>query len=196
MGFYQLESLINTKLNGIWQVHYLQHYGDTHSDQWATEIRSSIAIDNKIKAPIQTSVTDWTDVERLAGTMYGEASSQSDLGKIAVGLTVRERVKYPGIDNWGSGWQGIMLKPGQFTCWQDHNKDRIVYARENPNSVWNTCLSYAEKIYAGHPYNIGLKGNPTNYYASWSTPPSWSKTFPYLGTIGTHLFYRNPKVGV
>jgi spore germination cell wall hydrolase CwlJ-like protein len=193
--FYQLESTINEKLNGIWQVHYLQHYGDTHSDQWATEIRSTISPNNTVSSPAVVTSTDWTDVELLAGTIFGEASNQSDKGKIAVGITVRERVKHPNVNDWGSGWRDIMLKKGQFTCWQDHNKDRIVYAKENPDSVWNTCLSYAQKIYTGQNYNVGLSGIPTNYFATWSTPPSWSKSFPYLGTIGTHKFYRNPGAG-
>ena len=72
----------------------------------------------------------WSEIDLLTGTIYGEARGEPWGGKVAVGMTVRERVRYPGHWKWGRNWREVMLAPEQFSCWGDHNRAAIITARE------------------------------------------------------------------
>lgn len=81
-------------------------------------------------------------VDTLARTILGEARGQSLLDKIAVAVVVRERASRPGW--WGRDVASVCRAPGQFTCWQDHN--RAVIERGEKNPAWQTCVAVARLV--------------------------------------------------
>lgn len=138
---------------------------------------------------------EWSELDILTGTIFGEARGECTDGKVGVGLTIQTRVLNPGW--WGRNWREVCLADRQFTCWQDHNRDVIVRARKEQTSDWKSCRSVAIDIYLGHLLN-GL-GHPTHYYNPKEVPggaPKWEKNMIRLTTIGNHVFLHDPTIDV
>jgi len=193
MEKFRLESVLNPEIDGEYICHVLTHSGDTHSDQWQTDIQAWVPQEFQSTEPIVKKGQEWSDIEVIAGTIYGEASGESRNGKIAVGMTIRNRKNNPG--KWGTGWKGVCQQKDQFVCWQDGNKSRIEAAHEQNNSTWKECMGVATDIYSGKVFDVGLSGQPTNFY-SGIKKFSWANSMTYIGTIGGHKFYNDPKVGI
>ncbi len=73
-----------------------------------------------------------TDEAALVCTLLGEAANEPIEGQVAVGCTIRNRVRKDlGQDSkpdwWGEGYVGVCLKRLQFSCWWEHNgnTDRV-----------------------------------------------------------------------
>lgn len=138
---------------------------------------------------------EWSELDILTGTIFGEARGECTDGKVGVGLTIQTRVLNPGW--WGRNWREVCLADRQFTCWQDHNRDVIVRARKEQTADWKSCRSVAIDIYLGHLLN-GL-GHPTHYYNPKEIPggaPKWEKNMIRLTTIGNHVFLHDPTIDV
>jgi len=185
-----LDSAINLDLNGDYVAHTVSHTGDTHSNQWNTELQSFVMVETFPTAV--TQYTEWTDVELLAGTIYGEAGGESRNGKIAVGMTVQTRVQHPRSVWGGSSWKSVMLAHSQFDCWRV-NSTGITNARRANGSTWKECMGIAQEIRTGKVFDVGLTNAPTNYFAG--RHPAWSKGMQFIGTIGGHYFYHDTAIG-
>ena len=126
----------------------------------------------------------------LAGVIFGEADNQPWSGKVGVGLTVQTRTDHPGFWNWGRNWREVILKPKQFSCFDDHNLSRISSAKNKQTDNWKECAVIAEAIYLRRISNhIG----PTTHYHRFDCDPAWDDNptlMRYLGQIGDHLFYN------
>lgn len=190
---FRLESVINPEIDGEYICHTLTHTGDTHSDQWQTDIQAWSPEGLQSTEPVVKKGLEWSDIEIIAGTIYGEASGESDYGRKAVGMTIRNRVQNPG--KWGSSWKTVCQKKAQFSCWEDNNKSRIIAAREQNNSTWKECMRIATDIHSGKVFDVGLTGDPTNFF-SGTKVPSWVQGMTYIGKIGGHRFYNDPTKGV
>lgn len=188
-GQFILESIINPELNGTYMAHTISHSGDTHSNQWDTEIQSWVV--GGTLPVVKTHYTEWTDVELLAGTIYGEARGESDRGKQAVGVTIRTRALNPSW--WGSGWRGVILQKAQFSCWEDINAAKIVAAREDNNNGWQACMKVAQQVYSGQITDVGLSNSPTHYCVK-TIKPFWVNSLQFVGNIGAHNFYHDPRI--
>jgi len=186
-GQFVLESIINPELNGTYVAHTVAHSGDTHSNQFNTEIQSWVV--GGTLPVTRTEYKEWSDLELLAGTIYGEARGETTRGKQAVGLTIKTRATHPSW--WGSGWRGVMLQKAQFTCWNDHNAAAIVAGKEANNHAWQDCYRVAQQIYSGQVVDVGLSLSPTHYCAK-SIRPYWVKSLQFIETIGGHNFYHDP----
>jgi len=130
----------------------------------------------------------WSELELLTGLIYGEARSESWSGKAGVGITVATRAKHPGFWDWGRNFREIILKPRQFSCFNqsDPNLGALMVAKRIKNATWQECAMIAEQVYLGHIKNF--MGEPTHYHAL-SCNPEWVKDLKVLGTIGNHKFY-------
>ena len=144
-------------------------------------------MDPKIKYTLDMLIA-WSELELLAGLIYGEARSETWSGKIGVGLTVANRVKHPGYWNWGTNWRRVILCPKQFSCFNqaDPNLKALIGAKKTKGADWQECMMVAEQIYLGRVNDF--VGGPTHYHTFQCTP-SWAKDLRFLGTIGNHKFY-------
>jgi spore germination cell wall hydrolase CwlJ-like protein len=134
---------------------------------------------------------EWSELDILTGTIFGEARGEPTEGKIGVGLTILTRVQNPGW--WGRNFREVCLADRQFNCWQDHNKDDIILARKENTADWKNCKAIAIEILLGHIMN-GL-GHPTHYHTA-NISPKWASRFIKLTQIGKHIFYHDPTIDV
>lgn len=138
----------------------------------------------------KSNLTTWSELELLAGLIFGEARGESWLGKVAVAQVVRNRVNKPGFWNWGCNWREVMLMPKQFSCFNenDPNLERIIRTknRRKHDFTWQECWSIAELVYLDR---IKDRLNGATHYCSVDVSPSWIDGVKYLGTIGKHNFY-------
>ena len=131
----------------------------------------------------------WSEVEILTGLIIGEARGEPIQGKVAVAITVKTRHDNPGW--WGRNWREVILKPDQFSCWNDHNAVVIREAYNLKNSLWQGCLTIATNVYLGQmPDTIG---KPTHYHTV-DDHPEWDKNLIFLKQIGTQNFYHDPEI--
>ena len=126
-----------------------------------------------------------SELDLLAGTIYGEARGECHDGRVGVGLVVRNRVAQPGW--WGRNWREVILREKQFSCWSDQNANAIADARYSDPRTWRECLDVAEEVYLGRVSDF--LGGPTHYHAV-SVFPEWAKKLKRLAQIGGHVFYR------
>lgn len=122
-----------------------------------------------------------------------EAANQGHEGQIAVACVVRNRVALSPL--YGVGWRGVMLKPKQFSCFNNppllgnllHPVPSFISA-----SGWEEVGWIAEKVYNGSMPDI--TGGATHYhtitrptYAKiW--PPRWARKMIHTRRIGEHEF--------
>ena len=135
----------------------------------------------KIKPGYET----WSELDLLTGLIIGEASGEPTAGRIGVAITVHSRVNQPCW--WGRNWREVILCDKQFSCWDDHNADRIVSARREKGPLWQACRDIAIEAYLGQIADH--IGRPTHYHAT-SISPAWAKKLTRLTQIGGHIFYR------
>jgi hypothetical protein len=184
----QVESVVNPEINREYVAHTISHHGDTHSDQWETIIQSW-RYDKKKKTPPLTAA-QFTEIELIAGTIFGEASGEPREGKLAVGMTIQTRKEHPRI--YASSWSEVVLGDRQFACWSDQ-QERIVADRNSNTSSWQECMDIAQSISQGKKFDVGLTNSPTNFVSG--DPVYWEKSMNYIGTIKNHRFYHDPRVG-
>ena len=127
----------------------------------------------------------WSELELLTGVIVGEASGEPTAGRIGVAITVHSRVNQPCW--WGRNWREVILCDKQFSCWDDHNADRIISARKENGPLWQACREIAIETYLNRIDDH--IGQPTHYHATSITPP-WAKKLTRLTQIGHHIFYR------
>ena len=127
----------------------------------------------------------WSELDLLTGLIIGEASGEPTAGRIGVAITVKSRVESPCW--WGRNWREVILANKQFSCWEDHNADRIVSARREAGPLWQACREIAIETYLGRVSDH--IGRPTHYHATFVTP-KWASKLTRLAQIGNHIFYR------
>jgi len=125
----------------------------------------------------------------LATLVAGESLSEPWLGKLAVAWTVRNRVDSGHTKWFGSGYHGVMLKPWQFSCFNE--KDPVRHRLDDPLTwagvYWGECYSAACAAY------FSLAIDPTDgadHYHTYAVSPNWTHGQPPTIRIGAHLFYK------
>ncbi len=123
-----------------------------------------------------------TDAELLARLIYGEARGEKWEGQQAVGHVAINRAKRPSW--WGTNLREVILKPYQFSCFNNDYVSRIITPKEK---TWHTCLEAAMSVLDGD--SIDKTGGATHYHAVGITP-HWAASLTKTVQIGSHLFYR------
>jgi N-acetylmuramoyl-L-alanine amidase len=139
------------------------------------------------------------DLDKLARTLAGEASSEPFDGKIAVAWAIRNRVMMDlwrdgKKDWWGEGWAGVIGTRWQFTCWEDHNKTRIEKLTLGDAS-YQECMLAALCVVKGLiPDNVA---GSTHYFnpRAVKKPPPWSIGRTPVCIHGNHHFYTGVEPG-
>src|SRR5690349_18676751 len=76
----------------------------------------------------------------LAMCIFGEARGEEYEAKVGVGCVVRNRVGHQG--KYGHGYQGVILKPYQFSCFNhgDPNAPKLLHPLEHERpEIWHQC---------------------------------------------------------
>lgn len=143
-----------------------------------------------------------SDVDVLALTLYGEARGEPVEGRIAVACVIRNRVNADlGNDGkpdwWGEGYAGVCLKPSQFSCWNDRDKNRPLLdtlaakcAAGSPilDPGFQECRWIAAGVIDG--LVLPRVGRATHYYADYLQPPAWAAKATLVARVRSHLFFE------
>ncbi len=125
-----------------------------------------------------------SDLDIMARTIWGEARGEEDLGKLAVGHVIMNRVRQPRW--WGRDIRTVCFKPYQFSAWNHNDPNRsLIWKASGP--VFDLCYHIAGLVlleeYPDNTYGA------THYHAQ-SVYPSWAKSLVRTCVIGGHTFYR------
>lgn len=127
-----------------------------------------------------------SDEEVTALTVWGEARGEPFGGKVAVAWVIRNRVEKGGW--WGDTYETVCKKPWQFTCWHDHNKDKML-------SVKADDPMYMDSLDAARGAIGGQFPDPTGGATHYFNPdvvaaPKWALSATETVRIGNHLFFK------
>ena len=127
------------------------------------------------------------------GYRSGEASSEPPEGKVAVAWVIRNRVESP-VSWWGNTPLEVVLKPKQFSCWNDDDPNRWrILKKSFGDSVFNECYAIATDVL------LDRVADPTRGADHYYNPalaryrPAWAERQARTVTIGRHEFYRLQK---
>ena len=140
---------------------------------------------------------EYTRKQLLAMTIWGEARGEmknSPLGGILVGQVIINRWKKPCW--WGRSLKGVILKPWQFSCWNDNdpNKEKMYAVMDNmaaggDDKLMRQCMHIAQGLILG--YYMDYSGGANHYFSmNMSRPPKWSRGKTPVRIEGNHAFYR------
>jgi len=132
------------------------------------------------------------DKKLLAICLYGEARGEKIGGKVAVASVIMNRVKKGGW--FGDTLQKVILKPKQFSCFNDNDPNRItlVMIAQNWDYYLNKykalqdCYYVAEKIIDG---DLKDSVSGATHYKTIKCHAAWAEKMKLLAVIGNHEFY-------
>lgn len=139
-----------------------------------------------------------SDIDTLARTMWAEARGEGDIGMIAVGCVIRNRVTADlGGDGkpdwWGEGYEGVCHKPYQFSCWlpNDPNLSKLLSV-DVTDPVFAKARGLAERIIRGEfpDPTGGASHYLTRYAYEHAAPDHWCRKRQPIAIIGNHLFFK------
>ena len=132
-----------------------------------------------------------TPLKMFALTLYFEAGSTCDfLETYFLAWVIRNRVKRGGW--FGKGYDGVCLKPWQFSCWNNKTKKQIEKIDLDGKFRYMVCQAIAEIV-----SKAPAKWNPIPatcyYYNPELVCPKWARKFkrvyPVLKLI--HIFFKS-----
>jgi len=124
----------------------------------------------------------------VALTIYCEAASELDIGKMAVAQIIQNRASTRNKTR-----SQIVKEPLQFSCWNGAELSPAIKFMQRimdgdltraEQRIWWTCNYIASQT---EPYPP-LAGKWMNFYNPALCSPSWAKTPKQSMTIGNHLF--------
>ena len=133
----------------------------------------------------------------LAKNIYFEARNEPFAGQFAVALVTLNRVSDTTFPDTICKvvYQGIHTADGfpkrdrcQFSWYCDGNSDEVrnLKSFDKTQKIANLAMLQYSKIKSeGLDYTEGAR-----YYHTYEISPRWSRTFPKVGRIGDHIFYR------
>jgi spore germination cell wall hydrolase CwlJ-like protein len=140
-------------------------------------------------------MTNLSELDVLALTIYGEARGEAVEGKIAVGNICRNRLK---TNRWGATYERVCLAPMQFSCWTPKGglsnyialktlAQRIMDGHPPDDDVLDECYWIAAGIQNGAARDNVNKA--TFYFVTKSKTPAWAISHVPVCVIGAHSFY-------
>ena len=131
-----------------------------------------------------------TDQTILARAIFGEARGECDLGKIAVGWVIRNRVENPRW--WGSCYHTVILKPWQFSAFNEGDPNLALLKNPlngNPSTeaAWWDSYEIAGMVLRGE---VDDPTGGADHFHSIAVSPWWADPEKLTIQIGRHRFYR------
>ena len=146
---------------------------------------------------------DFNDLEILARTIWGEARSETLLGRRTVACVVINRWLsgkwFNGTDTNNDEFESIAevcKQPWQFSCWNSNDKNlpKMMAVRIG-DRLFDECINIAMMVIedAGSLRRAGRDPScgATHYYVDGSPVPKWHTGQKPCAIIGKHLFFAN-----
>lgn len=127
-----------------------------------------------------------TDRDILAKTLMAEAGGEGYGGMLAAGAVIDNRRKGGG---YGDGWEGVIMKPGQFSAWNG-----VTGYAGGEGALNMSSMSPSEEAYAAADAILtgnyqDPTGGATHYYNPNVANPKWGQQAGGdWTTIGNHVF--------
>lgn len=137
-------------------------------------------------------MTNDSELDILAKTLWAEARGEGRDGMIAVAWVIRNRAEKPGW--WGSSIETVCLKAWQFSCWNsnDPNAPYLRGGKAIPGREYTLAREAAIAVVNGHEPDP--TGGATHYYSTtMKKPPTWAASGRRTTQIGRHIFFRDVK---
>ena len=119
----------------------------------------------------------------LALCIWREGRGEPYTGKVAIGCSIRNRVNKPSW--WGTGYDGIILKPYQYSSFNTNDANSVKFP--TPGLVWDECMKAADEVYNNNLADV--TSGATHYYLKTTPEPAWVKGAEFKVEIGSHRFY-------
>lgn len=131
------------------------------------------------------NVSDLSDLEVVARTIWGEARNQNLTGMTAVGCVIQNRAH---IDGWfGTTPREVCLKPYQFSCWGRNDPNRaLMLSVTTADRQYQVAISIANSVLTGTLNDIT---NNADSYEVKGTNAFWARNLEPVASIGVHEFY-------
>lgn len=121
-------------------------------------------------------------------TIRAEADAEPFEGKVAVGKTIRNRMRFRYASNGTVA--GTVLAPLQFSCWNAKDTPRRAdwanIQMEDPLTAEAVRAWEASKTYDG------IKGAVLYHNPKTAPNPQWKNKARFIVQIGNHAFYEDP----
>lgn len=136
------------------------------------------------------TITNQSDQDIVARTLWAEARSQGILGMVAVACVIQNRAKNPGW--WGHDLRGVCLARMQFSCW---NQNDPQFSSIRADRIIDSAFPKAEIIsdILFHNAIADITKGADHYRAEYAHPV-WAvgktPTFTCGNPGAHHLFYK------
>lgn len=122
-----------------------------------------------------------TDHQCLACNIYHEARGESDIGKLAVALVTKNRVK---SQRYPNDYCSVVYQHKQFSWTQDGKSDKVF-----EKDAWKDAENFAQIVLGESNIEIGSMPVTTLWYHKNTINPKWAAKFVKVFEIGDHVFY-------
>ena len=156
------------------QIHFHYDFVKPPDDKWRM---GNPTVSNEMYA--EQKYTD-EDLDCVARNIYFEAANQSTIGKLAVGLVVRNRVE---SSRYPDTICGVVNQRSQFSWVNDGKSDT-----PKDDWAWKDSKKIAKDILDGKADFIDFD-HVMHYHADYVSP-HWSKKKLMVAQIDQHIFYE------
>ena len=156
-----------------------QYYTKSLKAQSVNHTHIHMYYGGKSKISAEKMIASEDDIDCLARNIYFEAANQSQIGKLAVGLVVMNRVsskRYP------NSICDVVNQRSQFSWVNDGKSDTPKNDR-----AWKISQKLARDILEGKAEFIDFD-DVTHYHADYVSP-KWSQSMNQVAQIDQHIFY-------
>ena len=155
-----------------------REYALSLKDRGETHIHMYYGVKNKTSSEKKLASDD--DVECLARNIYFEAANQSQIGKLAVGLVVMNRVA---SERYPDTICEVVNQRSQFSWVNDGKSDT-----PKDDWAWKISQKLARDILGGKAEFIDFD-DVMHYHADYVSP-KWSQSMNQVAQIDQHIFYE------
>lgn len=132
----------------------------------------------------------------LARAIFGEGRNLPEIGRVAIGWVIRNRVEDA---RWGNTYHDVILQKLQFSAFNIHDPNRHIV--ENPTENQSEQKAWHESYVIAGNIIQGTIPDPTeganHYYSTFIRPPKWTRAQGAALTLRVEntLFYLVPASG-
>ena len=192
-------------LNLAPDLHYIELWADRNPEVEEIRIRVGKRDDEEteeIKEPKRIPTVDnpeWTgnfrdDTEEmlLARVIYGESGGVSDLAKIAVAWSVKNRLEDKN-SRFGDSYYQVILKENQYdSLWNEKISWKVkippVQKNELEKIAWEKSYQTSEKVIKGEIADPTKGAN--HFYSTYISKPFWADENKFTFSVDNFRFYK------
>lgn len=124
----------------------------------------------------------------LALCLYREARGEPQLAKVAVALSVLNRVRRPSW--WGSDVLGVLFKKWQYSSFTDPHDRQLTVWPQRDDQAWQECLDVAISVLEGFWDRVNPAPCADSYHDVSIASPAWARREMFVTRIGRLKFYN------